>query len=594
MNIASDLVPNYLFCCAGFIPLPDTHGYVAYEDDKEHGSYLEVTGLDENQKESKYDWHIDFSLFGEIYAAIPRFSSPLPPTRIDVLIPEQTKWPSELWSVLGAKDSMHMIGPRVNELGISHHLCCALTHWSRRTADFEKTYRELPFGSSIIAREIKQDVADMQFSMRANVSLRKSLMSVSKLESLWPDHGRLPMPPCVRLDQLRYERQLSLQVTLVSLLMGAGSEFWVFKSKASGSAPLYHELKVLLHQPPLAHIVEAPAYLVTTNDPEQSESGVCGFLLKYYSRGTMAKLLPQRRREGTLTLKKQVQWAKELTAALLHITRTPAEFYSDLRMDNIVIDSAKDGSEIAVILDLEQGRNVYNWAPPEVYYLEWIAELCSPDQMRTHELPLQTVAHFSDILKRYLALKGHGWPIPGEPDVYDNPPHGWYYPWTLSTQKETESGMVFLLAKALWCIFEGREEADIILGRSTPEDGQLRFPEFHLTPDPIRKLIQECSAGAREWKDGKIRIYRRGGRVFPLGKTGLNGEAEGTLDETIATIRQFWQNEMVKAEAFLEARMRYFQGQATEEDLQSLDYLRRPSLSEVLRTLESFSSEHMM
>lgn len=145
--------------------------------------------------------------------------------------------------------------------------------------------------------------------------------------------------------------------------------------------------------------------------------------------------------------------------------------------------------------------------------------------------------------------------------------------------------MVFQLAKALWCILEGREGADIILGRSTPDDGKLRFPEFHPTPEPIRKLIQESYAGAREWKDGKIKIYRRGRRLFPLGKTGLNGEAEGTLGETIAMTRQFWQNEMVKAESFLEARMRYYQGHATEEDLQWLDYSRRPSLSEPDRTM---------
>ena len=127
-------------------------------------------------------------------------------------------------------------------------------------------------------------------------------------------------------------------------------------------------------------------------------------------------------------------------------------------MDNIVIDVKEDASKIAVVLDLEQGRNIYNWAPPEVYYWEWIAELGSPNHMRTDHLPQETVAHYSEILKRYLALKGHGWPLPGEPDVYDNPTHGWYYPWTLSTQEEREAGMVFLLAKALWCIFEGREE----------------------------------------------------------------------------------------------------------------------------------------
>ena len=594
MNIASNLLSNFVFCSAGFIPLPDTHGYVEYEDDKEHTSYAEQLGLKKSQQEPESDWHIDFSLFGYCYAAIPPFSSPLSPTRIDVHIPQQTKWPPELWSVLGARDSVHMSGPRVNELGISHHLRRALGHWSRGTEGFEKIYRGLPFGSRIVVRNIEPDVANMDISIRPNDFFGKSLLSVLTLESLWPASGRLPMPPCVRLDQLRYEKQLSLQVALVSLHTEAGREFWVFKSQASGSASLYHELKVLLHQPPCAHVIEAPAYLVTVNCLEQNEDRVCGFLLKYYSHGTMAKLLPRRRRDGSLTLSKQVQWAKEITAALVHIAKTPAKFYSDLRMDNIVIDVKEDASETAVILDLEQGRNIYNWAPPEVYYLEWIAELGSPNHMRTDNLPQETVAHYSEILKRYLALKGHGWPLPGTPDVYDNPTHGWYYPWTLSTQEEREAGMVFLLAKALWCIFEGREEADVILGRSTLEDGQLRFPEFHLTPGPIRKLIKECSARAREWKDGNMTIYRRGGRLFPLGKTGLNGEAEGTLEETIAATRLFWQDEMVKAEAFLEARMRYYQGEGMEEDLQLLGYLRRPSLSDVLHTLESFSSENKM
>lgn len=210
----------------------------------------------------------------------------------------------------------------------------------------------------------------MQFFIRANVSFGKSLLSVSELESWWPAPKRLPMPPCVRLDQLRYERQLSLQVALVSLPAEAGSEFWVFKSQASGSASLYHELKVLLHQPPYTHIIGAPPYLVTTDYLEQGERRVCDFLLKDYSRGTIAQLLPQRRREGTLTLRKPIQWAKKVTAALLHIARTPAEFYSDLRMNNIVIGSAKDRSEIAVVIDLEQGHNIYNWASPKVYYLE--------------------------------------------------------------------------------------------------------------------------------------------------------------------------------------------------------------------------------
>ncbi len=118
MNSASGL-PNSLFCSAGFIPLPDTHGYVEYMDE-EHSSYAEYFGLDRPDSENAKtdDCRIDFSLFGECYAAILHFSSPLHPSRIDLHIPEQTEWPPELWSVLGAKDSVHTIGARVNELAI--------------------------------------------------------------------------------------------------------------------------------------------------------------------------------------------------------------------------------------------------------------------------------------------------------------------------------------------------------------------------------------------------------------------------------------------------------------------------------------------
>lgn len=104
---------------------------------------------------------------------------------------------------------------------------------------------------------------------------------------MWPSSGRLRMPPCVHFDQLRYVNQMSLQVALVSMLTEAGSELWVFKSQASGVAPLYHELKVLLHQPPSSHIIDAPAYLVTMKCPEQDEDRVCGFLLKYYLKALL-------------------------------------------------------------------------------------------------------------------------------------------------------------------------------------------------------------------------------------------------------------------------------------------------------------------
>ena len=108
---------------------------------------------------------------------------------------------------------MHMIGPRVNELGISQYLCRALMHWSRRTDNFEKKYRELPLGSKIVGLDIRTNIADMDISFQQNDSFGKSLLS---LESLWLASERLPMTPCMHMSGLRYEKQLSLQVGLVS------------------------------------------------------------------------------------------------------------------------------------------------------------------------------------------------------------------------------------------------------------------------------------------------------------------------------------------------------------------------------------------
>ena len=84
-----------------------------------------------------------------------------------------------------------------------------------------------------------------------------------------------------------------------------------------------------------------------------------------------------------------------------------------------------------------------------------------------------------------------------------------------------------------------------------------------------------------------MKITRCGGRGFPLGKTGMNGETEATFEETKAAIAEFWQNGMKQAEAFISARGRDESGEADESDLELLNCLRRPKLAHVLDTLES-------
>ncbi|KAL9616644.1 MAG: hypothetical protein Q9160_008500 [Pyrenula sp. 1 TL-2023] len=587
MNIADSLRPHYVFCTAGYAPFPDTHGYAEYKD--EPIPYTKWLKGPCGSSDAQSDWRIDDSCFGVTYNAVPQFLSPLAPSRVDVVIPDQMAWSPETWSILGARDSVHLSGPRIRELGISTHLCRALKHWSSTVPDFAQKYRDLPFGSEIIVSNVEADIRRMRIAFSPNFELWDRMLSIESLQILWGP-GVAQMPPSIDYKRLELKEQLSGDVCLVKVPTTGGEHTMVFKSHTGSLAALYHEVKVLLTLPKNRFIAEPPAYLVTASSRDGTEHRVCGFLMKFYAAGTLHKVLPERRQNGTLSLRQQITWAKELTSALLHVMSVPGYFYSDLRMDNVVLDRNADGSESVVLIDFEQSRNIYNWVPPEIYYMEWIAELGYEDFDWSEAVDLETRSKYAALLEHFLSVRGYPQGLQRPPKVYDNPPHGWYFPWLLSSHQEQEACEIYLLGKALYCLFEGVADADIILGRSSPAESEQRFPEFYRTPPPLRELIKKCTAGAREWKDGYIKVYRREGKVYPLGKSGLNGESEASFDETKAAIRSFWQNEMKKAEDFIRAKERYETGKADASDVEILDYLRRPTLAEVLQVLESYGN----
>ncbi|KAJ8117340.1 hypothetical protein ONZ43_g4232 [Nemania bipapillata] len=572
-NIANKLRANYVFPCAGFIPFPDTNGYAEYVDRPKTRT-----------PQCSSSWVIEFSVFGTSYAAIPTFLGSLPPSRIDVIIPDQTQWPPSLWSQLDARDSVHVSGTGVNTLGISSYLRDGLQSWSDTVENFADVYRDLPFGSTILLKNLTEDVSNLDFQILPNKEVKEPeiFLSSKELRALW-GYNESDMPPTIPYTKLRRLKQLSGDVILVSVSDETKAEaIMVFKSTRGNPARNYHEIKVLLALKPTETILGRPEYLVTI----PSSGAVCGFLMVYYEGSNLQETLFKMRAAGTLTHSQQLCWALDLTTSLIHIQKSPVKFYSDLRLDQLVLSWKPDGSANAVLLDLEQSRNIYNWAPPEIYYLEWIAELGSPAYARTTDLPNDITAKYQSILDRYLQSRNFPVPLQGPGNRYDNAANGWYWPWLTSTPTEQDAGMVYMLGKALWCLFENIGDADIVLGRSSISDGQQRFPEFIRTPPNLQQLIIRCTAGAREWSDGHIKIYRRKGKVFPLGKTGLHGEPEGTFEETKETITRFWREEMQKAEDFVEARMRYDRKKADNRDLELLHYLQRPTLQEVLSTLK--------
>ncbi|KAK2747001.1 hypothetical protein FQN57_002573 [Myotisia sp. PD_48] len=579
MNMSNLLRQYYVFPAAGFIQFPNLCGYLTYTDSGD-----ETT--DQERPPLKHGWRIDGATFGVYYWAIPMSIHPCAPMNIHVKLPDQTEWPPELWGPLGARDSVHMSDQRIRSLGISKHLTRALDLWWERDPSAVEAYKNLPFGSLINCKDIKSNVEDMSFEYLPNWGLEELLLTPAELQTMW---GFKQMPEAINIEELQAERQIQASISLVWFLDSSGSRNqYVFKGRAKINA-LYHEIKMLLSIPSHPNIIKGPVYLVTTGKSSvDGQDRVCGFLLPYHEAGALQEALPRMRLRGELKLQDQIRWSRQITAALQHVMSSPALFYSDLKMDNILLGHAEDEVLNVVLSDFEQSRSFYNWAPPEVYYIEWIAELGHEKIARSGLIDNATSEKYCSLFYRYLLSKRQS-SIATQKRKYDNPPNGWYFPWLLSSPAEREAHLVYSLGKVLWCIFEGEGDADIILGRSLLIDADRTFPEFNATPPPIQDLIKRCTAGAREWKDGTIGIVRRGGQVYPLGRSGAGGEPTATLEETKDAIKSFWQSEMVKAERHALASIAYNMGKAQESDIELLDYLHRPKILEVLETLHQFS-----
>lgn len=372
MNISDKLRKHLAFSAAGVVPFPEAFdGYLNYD-----AGELRYSGGAELRRSLSHavpnpTWRIDGAIFGTRYFATPLFLLPdFPPLRIDVVIPDQLDRAQELWGVLGASDSVHMHDERVANLGISRYLILLLDSWSSKYPDFERIYRGLPFGSSIVVRNIGLKLSESRIRINRNIQLPSHLLSISALQELWKLQDD-SMPVAVDLHQLRFVKRLFSSICLIE---HAGKPM-IFKSNTQSPSSIYHEIKVLLSLPPHPNIVGPPKALVTISSDSHSEKYlICGFLLDYYELGSLESYLPQIRDSHSLNAQDQLRWSLELASALIHIHSQVGMFYSDLKMDNILLRLI-NGKMSIVLVDFEQSRNLYTWAPPEVFYVEWIAEL---------------------------------------------------------------------------------------------------------------------------------------------------------------------------------------------------------------------------
>ena len=530
-----------------------------------------------------------------LVSSLSEFAIGKSPLRIDVWIPDQHEHPPGIREVLESTSVMMVDSDRMPALAVPQHIIRALQYWSTTYQNFADAYMAIPFGSRIIVDSIQPNVRDIEITFLPNYEVERQWLSVTALQSMW----QLPQsawPRIVDISEIQFVRQIHEAVTLVKLPDREGfSEIFVFKALVNDVKHMYHELKVLLTLPPHLYIIPRPFYVATKRCRFGGKNGVCGFVLPYLPQGTLQSTLRKSDYEGTLNIHHTLRWARQATSVLTHIRESPTGFYSNLKLNNILMTSSS-GSSSGIrledlnisLIDFEQRTSWYSWTPPEVSYVEYLDYLASnpgsPPSMRAYYggLLQSTLPAYCQrsIIRRYQA---------------SDAPKTYSAGWSALTASEQAFAQVYMLGMLFWCLFEGCPTLNNFITVETFRDEyqEMAFPEFRRTPPALQGLIRKCTVGAREWKCARQPLIRVREKVYPIEKTGRNGEITADAAQTQEIAREWWKGEVEDAEDFVKARFR-----ARKRKIVGLDggeevlafMTERPSLEEVMRTLEQFGA----
>jgi hypothetical protein len=159
-------------------------------------------------------------------------------------------------------------------------------------------------------------------------------------------------PPTIDISKVQVLGQLHDSVCLVQISTSDDkNKIVILKALTSFPRFLYHELKVLLMMPSHPHIIGKPLHLVTKKCGFGSKGAVIGFTIPYLPNGSLHNVVPSHMSQGKLTLSMQMKWSIQLTEALLHVREKAKRFYSDIGLENLVLDENDD----LVMVGFEQG-----------------------------------------------------------------------------------------------------------------------------------------------------------------------------------------------------------------------------------------------
>jgi hypothetical protein len=507
-------------------------------------------------------WRIDGCTgLGTQYYLMPLFLSSVPPTRMDVFIPETqsslVREQLDLSTAFHTKDAA-----RSSRLGITRHIIRTLDLWVatefQGSASFGQFYRRIPFGSRIVFKNLSLDIHSIQVRVEPNHNLERQLLPLSQLTRLWG--SEFPFPPVIDFYEVQVVKVLHDSVCLVRIQ----DRLYVFKALTSEAKYLYHELKTLCTLKPHPNVISGPVHIVEKDCSFGGKRAIVGFTTVFQPTGSLRDILPQLRTHNRLLLPQQMKWCMQLTAALEHLRYSCATYYPDMRLDNIVLSPNAD----IIMVDFEQRGVWCEFAAPEVNAIEYMRVMASDEDLddvvreKYRKILLCIMPGLQDL----------------EDERYTDPVDGYNISWLALSPVEQEAAEVYMLGRVLWCIFEGVSGPQkAAVWQSYPCESDLEFPEFERTPPEMRDLIDRCTRGRR--KTLNELVVREGGELVVRHQDIERQSAE----EVKEVARRFWRAELEVAEEFLRKR-----GVLKSGEEQTGNYHGRPTLKIVLEDLAAY------
>ncbi|KFY14320.1 hypothetical protein V492_02690, partial [Pseudogymnoascus sp. VKM F-4246] len=443
--------------------------------------------------------------------------------------------------------------------------------WSATDPNFGETYRTLPFGSRIVFSRLHKDIRKCQITLLRNTQLEHTLLTPSELAALAPEIPAAAWPETLDISSLTLVRQLHDSVCIVALpSSGTGEpQELVMKAVMGDVKYLYHEIVSLLQLPPHRNIIR-PLYIATKKCGFGGKLGVVGMLLPFHRKGSLRDVLFARSTAGMPAQSEQMRWAMGLTRALLHVV-SQGGYYSDLRVDNVVI--AEDGEP--VLVDFEQRGVWAGFSAPEVACIENLAGLA---MSADGEVPEAVRAESRAKMDQFVP----GWREVGK-GGYRGKRGGFSLGWLAMDAEEREAALVYMLGRALWCIFEGVGMPERAAWRFGGGEGGVEFPAYRRSGLRERELIDRCTRGRvnGRWERGVVRL---GSRIVLNG-----GEGSETADVVQQAAKEWWIEELEIGESFLGERERKRKARRESGEMgDSSVFGGRPRLAEVLAILENW------